>query len=110
MGRSADGRHRSQEPAPAQVRAGGGQSRSAADRHPRCQFGAPFVGSVEAHRLLPDTMILAYAGTSGDTGQFNVVRHALRWIHAAPRASGGWFTSSTPSRPSAPPKSPSALS
>jgi hypothetical protein len=77
---SAAGHHRPKEPAPAQVRAGGGQSRSAADRHPKCPV---------AHRLLPDTVIPAYAGTSDDAGQFNVGRHALRWVHVDPRASGG---------------------
>ena len=34
-------------------------------------------GSIKAHGLLPDTVIV-----SDDAGQFNVGRHALCWVHA----------------------------
>ena len=34
-------------------------------------------GSVKAHRLLPDTVIV-----SDDAGQFNVGQHGLCWVHA----------------------------
>jgi hypothetical protein len=34
-------------------------------------------GSIQAHRLLPDTVVL-----SDDAGQFAIGRHALCWVHA----------------------------
>ena len=44
-------------------------------------------GSIKAHGLLPDTVIL-----SDDAGQFALDRHALCWVHAERLC-----TSSTPS-------------
>jgi hypothetical protein len=35
------------------------------------------VGAIQAHGLLPDTVIL-----SDDAGQFMVGQHALCWVHA----------------------------
>jgi hypothetical protein len=96
MDRSAAGHHRPQEPAPAQAGVNPDPLLIATE-------GALW-GSVKAHRLLPDTVII-----SDDAGHSNVGRHALCWVHADPRESWGWFTSSTPSRTStAPPRPPSA--
>src|SRR5262249_16386991 len=44
-------------------------------------------GSVKAHGLLPNTVIV-----SDDAGQFKIGSHGLCWVHAS-----DWFTNSTPS-------------
>lgn len=44
---------------------------------PRLATEAALWGAIQAHYLLPDTVIL-----SDDAGQFEVARHALCWVHA----------------------------
>src|SRR4051794_1637543 len=59
---------------------------------------AALVGAIVARGLLTDTVIV-----SDDAGQFDVLTHALCWVHASvtcggwsapPRSSGGWSTCS----------------
>jgi hypothetical protein len=45
--------------------------------HPRLVTEAALVGAIVARGLLPETVIV-----SDDAGQFNVLTHALCWIHA----------------------------